>query len=590
MLIHNNVPPNAPYEHIDFTQKPNEAVIVPVALLSEDYEDVVTNRIARLASQHHISEYSRLKYGPSGFPGRYVPLSKQAPQTFKELKEKQLEWSNTKTWWISEKTMEKSSPIVLGPSGAPATTSDPASDGLAQQLSAAMDEQLPQPTADENPVRPLSDGVQSHTIKTSASHPINISAIIPPEIVHILSSHLMFSASAETSQSSLTLDPLPVVFEVPMPFTLDRFILSQSIHPQAHFPPSIQPSVSLPAETMPSNPSIRTRSHVTEALQAAINSGIKGSTISSTSETSPVATFHSNGSSISLSISLQTVSPSHLSTETTMSKPGTPGPSPIVAEPIDLPSEATPDTGPPTNAELQAEAQLPSVESAPFPAFTATPSFVLGNLFLSSCPGKKVRLQGPVKGRSGVCRDLYTDLQRMKDLGVGCIVCCLDDTELEFLGAPWHEYQATTNKIGLDVLRLPTPEGLAPSLSPALLDKELTVLIQNYTLRGIPVLVHCRGGVGRAGVISACWILKLGLCGWLGNNVNPSITKSLCHAIPSDTDVVSTEGALKQDALELLERVIAVVRRRRSVKAVETYEQAQFLLDFIEHLRLLHTA
>ena len=83
--------------------------------------------------------------------------------------------------------------------------------------------------------------------------------------------------------------------------------------------------------------------------------------------------------------------------------------------------------------------------------------------------------------------------------------------------------------------------------------------------------------------------MQLGLCGWLGHDVNPSTAKSLCHVKPSDADTVPTEGTLKQDALELLERVIAVVRRRRSVKAVETYEQAQFLLDFIEHLRLLHT-
>lgn len=82
---------------------------------------------------------------------------------------------------------------------------------------------------------------------------------------------------------------------------------------------------------------------------------------------------------------------------------------------------------------------------------------------------------------------------------------CLDDTELEFLGAPWPEYQTATNKIGLDVLRLPTPEGLAPSLSPALLDEQLTTLIQHYTLRGIPVLVHCRGGVGQCTrLISSC--------------------------------------------------------------------------------------
>lgn len=46
----------------------------------------------------------------------------------------------------------------------------------------------------------------------------------------------------------------------------------------------------------------------------------------------------------------------------------------------------------------------------------------VGNLLLSSCPGKKVRLAGPVKGRGAICRDLETDLRRIRDEGVGCIV------------------------------------------------------------------------------------------------------------------------------------------------------------------------
>lgn len=67
----------------------------------------------------------------------------------------------------------------------------------------------------------------------------------------------------------------------------------------------------------------------------------------------------------------------------------------------------------------------------------------LGNLFLSSCPGKKgarcvsavphapltsraaVRLSGPVHGRGGVCRDLRQDLKRIKQLGAGCVVWCV---------------------------------------------------------------------------------------------------------------------------------------------------------------------
>lgn len=82
----------------------------------------------------------------------------------------------------------------------------------------------------------------------------------------------------------------------------------------------------------------------------------------------------------------------------------------------------------------------------------------------------QVRLQGPVKGRSGVCRDLETDLKRMKELGVGCIIwydtpllnkneslsstnSCLDDQELELLGAPWAEYEECARINGIDVLR-----------------------------------------------------------------------------------------------------------------------------------------
>ncbi|KAF5389368.1 hypothetical protein D9757_004372 [Collybiopsis confluens] len=526
MLTH-NTPPDG---------NSNEAVITAV------------EQIARLASQHHVSEYSRLKYGPSGHPGKYIPLSLRAPQAFQELREKQAECSIAQTWWLSEKPTGKNPPILLGPSGA-SDAASLVSDGLARQLSAALDEQLPQTATNESPIRQLSNGSQIHIIKTSASHPINISAIIPHEILHLLSSHLMFVAS------TVSLDTIPIVFEISDPFTLDRFILSQSTLPRS----SRIPTPALPPE--PLNPLVCTRSHVTEALQAAINSGIKSFTTLVEYEAEPAASFPSSKTdpvSGPLADSMSTTGSFDL-------------------EPVDLPSEATSESGPPTNAELQAEAQLPSIEAVIPQSPNTAPSFVLGNLFLSSCPGKKVRLEGPVQGRSGLRRDLPTDLQRMKDLGVGCVVCCLDDTELSFLGAPWPEYQAATSKIGLDVLRLPTPEGLAPSLSPGLLDKELSILIQNYTLRGIPVLVHCR-----AGVISACWVLKLGLCGWLSDKPSPV-------ASPSDLLSNSTEFNIRQDALELLEKVIAVVRRRRSVKAIETFEQAQFLLDFIEYLRSLQT-
>lgn len=76
--------------------------------------------------------------------------------------------------------------------------------------------------------------------------------------------------------------------------------------------------------------------------------------------------------------------------------------------------------------------------SYPLSATTCKP-LTIGNLYLSSCPGKKgsffsfpnyiihaiihvVRLDGPVNGRSGVCRDLNVDIARMRHLGVSCII------------------------------------------------------------------------------------------------------------------------------------------------------------------------
>ena len=108
-------------------------------------------------------------------------------------------------------------------------------------------------------------------------------------------------------------------------------------------------------------------------------------------------------------------------------------------------------------------------------------------------------------------------------------------------------------------------------MSPAYLDTHLTQIMDQYTLKGASVLVHCRGGVGRAGVVACCWLVKLGLCGWVDD---PS---------PTNPDEPYT-------VIEYVERVISYVRRRRSAKAVETYEQVQFLVEYVEFLRAAATS
>jgi protein-tyrosine phosphatase len=64
---------------------------------------------------------------------------------------------------------------------------------------------------------------------------------------------------------------------------------------------------------------------------------------------------------------------------------------------------------------------------------------------------------------------------------------------------------------------------------------------------GENVLVHCRGGIGRAGLVACSWLLSNNYC-------------------------TSAQEA------------IAFVRKRRSPKAIETKEQEQFLEHYTEWL------
>ncbi|KAG8213780.1 hypothetical protein J3R82DRAFT_10491 [Butyriboletus roseoflavus] len=54
---------------------------------------------------------------------------------------------------------------------------------------------------------------------------------------------------------------------------------------------------------------------------------------------------------------------------------------------------------------------------------------------------------------------------------------------------------------------------------------------------------------------------------------------------PSDTFRWDSETVVRRDTLQLVERAIEVARRRRSVKAIETLEQVQFLVEYVEYLR-----
>ncbi|POY72304.1 hypothetical protein BMF94_4606 [Rhodotorula taiwanensis] len=228
---------------------------------------------------------------------------------------------------------------------------------------------------------------------------------------------------------------------------------------------------------------------------------------------------------------------------------------------------------PPMNATMPAVPRLSG---------NATSS--LGNFVLSSCPGKKVRMNGEAAkcGRGAICRDVLLDLQRARDEhNVRLVVCCLDDAELHFLGVPWSDYAIAADKLGLEVVRMPMLEGFAPA-SAEQLDADLAHIVRDYTLRGFSVLAHCRGGIGRAGLVASCWMLKMGLVAIPPASLSDSTPVSAGLARDISSDNLADPPA---ETLEVLVRVIELIRRRRNIKAIETPHQVHFLLQYITHLR-----
>ena len=88
-----------------------------------------------------------------------------------------------------------------------------------------------------------------------------------------------------------------------------------------------------------------------------------------------------------------------------------------------------------------------------------------GNVAMSSCPGKNIRLDtGPVNGRAMVARDVHADFARAKLQGVTHLVCLLDDAELALLGIPWPKYAAAAEQHNMPVIRFPMADGAAPDI------------------------------------------------------------------------------------------------------------------------------
>lgn len=136
-------------------------------------------------------------------------------------------------------------------------------------------------------------------------------------------------------------------------------------------------------------------------------------------------------------------------------------------------------------------------------------------------------------GRQDRSRDLAQDLKVIKAEGITDIVCLATPTELKHygVGALLDIYK----RHGLYVLPFPIPDGKAPQPHEL---KNLIAEMESGLKLGRKYLIHCVGGLGRSGLVAACFLKGRGM---------------------------STKDA------------IAVVRRQRSQRAIETALQEKFV-------------
>ena len=134
---------------------------------------------------------------------------------------------------------------------------------------------------------------------------------------------------------------------------------------------------------------------------------------------------------------------------------------------------------------------------------SAGPNF--GRIGITFCPGKYDR--HAMTGEWD--RDLALDLDRIRDWGAAAVVTLLEPKELMLL---------RVERLGEEVLRrnmlwfhLPIVDVSIPDER---FEQEWEVAgeeLRSMLRRRLDVLVHCRGGLGRAGTIAARLLVELGM-------------------------------------------------------------------------------
>jgi ADP-ribosyl-[dinitrogen reductase] hydrolase len=124
---------------------------------------------------------------------------------------------------------------------------------------------------------------------------------------------------------------------------------------------------------------------------------------------------------------------------------------------------------------------------------------------MTFCPGKK-----QVDAMSGAWnRDLGIDLQAVKDWGATVLVSLIEHHEFSELRVRGLSRQ--TKAFELDWIHLPIQDVSIPSPSAEKGWQTIGIELAARLKRGENIVLHCKGGLGRTGMMAACLLREFGM-------------------------------------------------------------------------------
>lgn len=129
----------------------------------------------------------------------------------------------------------------------------------------------------------------------------------------------------------------------------------------------------------------------------------------------------------------------------------------------------------------------------------------LGQVGLTFCPGKVQ----PAAATGTWDRDLDSDLDAIVRWGAVTIVTLVEQHELASLGV--EQFGKAVEARGIDWLHMPIRDVSVPSCEFEASWTEHGESLRDRLRAGFNVLVHCKGGLGRAGLVASRLLIELGM-------------------------------------------------------------------------------